>query len=70
MSMPGDGPAGEPGGLGWLNGLPEEETRRQLLACCTSGRWVNGVAAGRPYTSVPALLERSNKVVARLAVAT
>jgi 2-oxo-4-hydroxy-4-carboxy-5-ureidoimidazoline decarboxylase len=69
MSVPGDGPAGEPGGLGWLNGLPEEETRRQLLACCTAGRWVNGVAAGRPYTSVPALLERSNKVVARLAVA-
>ncbi len=69
MSVPGAGPAGEPGGLGWLNGLPEEETRRQLRACCTSGRWIDGVAAGRPFPSLAALIELSNKVVAGLAVA-
>jgi 2-oxo-4-hydroxy-4-carboxy-5-ureidoimidazoline decarboxylase len=69
MSVPGDGPAGEPAGLGWLNGLAEDEARRQLLACCTAGRWVDGVAAGRPYPSLTALIELSNKVVAGLAVA-
>ena len=69
MSVPGAGPAGEPGGLGWLNGLPEEETRRQLLACCSAGRRVDGVAAGRPFPSLTALIELSNEVVARLAVA-
>jgi 2-oxo-4-hydroxy-4-carboxy-5-ureidoimidazoline decarboxylase len=69
MSVPGAGPAGEPGGLGWLNGLPEEEARRQLLACCSAGRWVDGVAAGRPFPSLTALIELSNKVVAGLAVA-
>ena len=69
MSAPGDGPAEEPGGLGWLNGLPEDEARRQLLACCSAGRWVDGVAAGRPFPSLTALIELSNKVVAGLAVA-
>jgi 2-oxo-4-hydroxy-4-carboxy-5-ureidoimidazoline decarboxylase len=69
MSVPGDGPAGAPAGLGWLNGLPEDEARRQLLACCTAGRWVDGVAAGRPYPSLTALIELSNKAVAGLAVA-
>ncbi|MGH3400705.1 MAG: 2-oxo-4-hydroxy-4-carboxy-5-ureidoimidazoline decarboxylase [Streptosporangiaceae bacterium] len=69
MSAPVDGPAGEPGGLGWLNGLPEAEARRPLLACCSAGRWVDGVAAGRPFPSLTALIELSNKVVAGLAVA-
>jgi len=58
----------EAGGLGWLNGLPPAEARRELLACCTSERWTDGVAAGRPYPSMTALLDSSNKVVADLTV--
>lgn len=58
----------EAGRLGWLNGLPGAEARRELLACCTSERWTDGVAAGRPYPSMTALLDSSNKVVAGLAV--
>lgn len=58
----------EVGGLGWLNGLPAAEARRELLACCASERWTDGVAAGRPYPSMTALLDSSNKVVADLAV--
>jgi 2-oxo-4-hydroxy-4-carboxy-5-ureidoimidazoline decarboxylase len=56
------------GGLGWLNGLSPAEARRELLACCTSERWTDGVAAGRPYPSITALLDSSNKVVVGLAV--
>jgi 2-oxo-4-hydroxy-4-carboxy-5-ureidoimidazoline decarboxylase len=58
----------ESGRLGWLNGLPGAEARRELLTCCTSERWTDGVAAGRPYLSMIALLDSSNKVVADLAV--
>ena len=58
----------EAGGLGWLNGLPQAEARCELLACCTSGRWTEGVAAGRPYPSMTALLDSSNKVIAGLSV--
>lgn len=57
------------GGLGWLNSLSEAQARRELLACCASPRWAEGVAAGRPYMSIPALLTSSNKVVAGLDVA-
>jgi 2-oxo-4-hydroxy-4-carboxy-5-ureidoimidazoline decarboxylase len=54
--------------LSWLNSLPEAQARRELLTCCTSPTWVEGVSAGRPYPSIDALLISSNKVVASLSV--
>lgn len=68
MSMPGNGTAEAPSGLGWLNGLTEAEARRELLACCSSERWAAGVAAGRPYRSMTAILDIASDVISRLSV--
>jgi 2-oxo-4-hydroxy-4-carboxy-5-ureidoimidazoline decarboxylase len=38
-----------------LNSLSEDDARRALLACCAAPRWVEEVAAGRPYRSIEAL---------------
>ena len=38
-----------------LNGLPDAEARRALLACCGSERWARKVAAKRPFRSVDEL---------------
>lgn len=75
MSEPGDERAGEPGGpdgpdgLGRLNGLPADDARRELLACCAAPGWAAQLAAGRPYGSVGALVARSDAAVAGMTVA-
>ncbi|WP_433324646.1 2-oxo-4-hydroxy-4-carboxy-5-ureidoimidazoline decarboxylase [Spirillospora sp. CA-294931] len=38
-----------------FNGLPPAEAEAELLACCASGRWVTGMAAGRPYPDAATL---------------
>ncbi|NAS22761.1 2-oxo-4-hydroxy-4-carboxy-5-ureidoimidazoline decarboxylase [Herbidospora sp. NEAU-GS84] len=42
-----------------------EPSRDDLLACCASARWADGVA-GRPYADLAALLDRSDAVLAML----
>ncbi|GAB1817340.1 2-oxo-4-hydroxy-4-carboxy-5-ureidoimidazoline decarboxylase [Herbidospora sp. RD11066] len=42
-----------------------ELSRDGLLACCASARWADGVA-GRPYSDLTALLDRSDSVLAML----
>jgi 2-oxo-4-hydroxy-4-carboxy-5-ureidoimidazoline decarboxylase len=49
-----------------LNGLTEDAARRELRACCTSGRWIEAVAAVRPYADEAALLAASDRAAAGL----
>jgi 2-oxo-4-hydroxy-4-carboxy-5-ureidoimidazoline decarboxylase len=49
-----------------LNRLPGDEVRRELRGCCSSVRWIDAVAAGRPYDGEPALLAASDAAVAGL----
>jgi len=47
--------------LEWLNSLPAEEAVKELLQCCGSQRWSAEMAAGRPYPSLEALINRANE---------
>jgi 2-oxo-4-hydroxy-4-carboxy-5-ureidoimidazoline decarboxylase len=49
-----------------FNGLPDDKAQQALRACCSSGRWIDLVAAGRPYPSVASLLGASDAAVAAL----
>jgi len=46
--------------LASFNRLSRGEAERRLLACCGSRAWAAKVAAGRPYASVPALIETAD----------
>jgi 2-oxo-4-hydroxy-4-carboxy-5-ureidoimidazoline decarboxylase len=54
-------PATPPEGIGLaaFNALPDGQARDALLACCSAPRWADEVAAGRPYPSLAALLDRA-----------
>ena len=69
MSVRPSGPAGDRGGtsLAEFNRLPGDAARQALTDCCSSGRWVSAVLAGRPYACVPGLLRQSDEAVAGLA---
>jgi 2-oxo-4-hydroxy-4-carboxy-5-ureidoimidazoline decarboxylase len=51
-----------------FNALPLEVAREQLLACCTSPSWADGMASGRPYSSARDAVRQSCAIVARLSV--
>ncbi len=53
-------------GLGWFNALPAAEAERVLSSCCASRRWVEEVAAARPYVSKNHLYDTADEVVSRL----
>jgi 2-oxo-4-hydroxy-4-carboxy-5-ureidoimidazoline decarboxylase len=55
--------------LAAFNGLAEAEASRLLTGCCAARRWVSQVAAGRPFESVDAVLQRSDAAVAGLTLA-
>lgn len=63
----GDGPTdgNAPGGLP-LDDLPEEELRTLLRGCLDVPRWVEEVAAGRPYGTVADLLATADLAARRL----
>lgn len=48
--------------LARLNSLPPAEARAELLKCCGSSRWAEGVAARRPFRSVEELEEAADRV--------
>src|SRR5215204_1953401 len=50
------------GPIGKLNRLSAEEARAALLACCGSARWVDAVAALRPFWDVGQLLNIGGRV--------
>ncbi len=49
-----------------FNGLTEEAAKQALRACCPAGRWIDAVAAGRPYPTIESLLGASDAAVAAL----
>jgi 2-oxo-4-hydroxy-4-carboxy-5-ureidoimidazoline decarboxylase len=49
-----------------LNLLPDEAARQALTPCCSSGRWVDELVAGRPYRDLGELLDASDAAVAAL----
>jgi OHCU decarboxylase len=55
--------------LEWFNDLPRDEAERQLLTCCGSPAWASRVAAGRPYSDLPALMSAADSIWAALAPA-
>jgi 2-oxo-4-hydroxy-4-carboxy-5-ureidoimidazoline decarboxylase len=63
--MGGESP-GERAGLERLNGLPGGVAREELLACCSSARWAEEVASGRPFASAGEIMARSDAAVAGL----
>jgi 2-oxo-4-hydroxy-4-carboxy-5-ureidoimidazoline decarboxylase len=59
---PATSPDGPPEGIGLaaFNSMPDGQARDALLACCSAPHWAGEVAAGRPYPSVDALLNRAD----------
>ena len=49
-----------------LNGLTPDAVKRELRACCASARWIEAVAAARPYSGEAALLAASDDAMASL----
>jgi 2-oxo-4-hydroxy-4-carboxy-5-ureidoimidazoline decarboxylase len=49
-----------------FNRLPDDEISPLLGKCCSSGRWVGAMLAGRPYDSVDAFVKVSDAAVALL----
>jgi 2-oxo-4-hydroxy-4-carboxy-5-ureidoimidazoline decarboxylase len=49
-----------------FNCLPDDAARQALRACCPAGRWIDVVAAGRPFLSLESLLGASDAAVAAL----
>ncbi len=49
-----------------FNRLPDQAAREALGPCCSSGRWIDAIVAGRPYPGMDALLAASDAAVATL----
>jgi 2-oxo-4-hydroxy-4-carboxy-5-ureidoimidazoline decarboxylase len=49
-----------------FNRLPAESARQALRRCCSSGRWIDAVLAGRPYAGTDELLAASDAAVATM----
>ena len=49
-----------------FNGLHDDAASQALSACCPAARWIDAVAAGRPYPSLESLLGASDAAVAAL----
>jgi len=52
--------------LRFANALPDVQLTPLLRGCCAAPDWIDAVRAGRPYTSLAALLERSDVATAAL----
>lgn len=48
--------------LSRLNSLPPAEAKAELLKCCGSSRWAEGVAACRPFADAAELWETADRV--------
>ena len=51
---------------GEFNQMPDQAAAQFLLGCCSSTRWAELVAAGRPYPDVAAVLAASDAAVGAL----
>ena len=45
----------------YLNGLPESDSRAELLRCCASTRWSAAMVAARPFASDAAVLAAADR---------
>jgi 2-oxo-4-hydroxy-4-carboxy-5-ureidoimidazoline decarboxylase len=52
--------------VAWLDAATADEVRTLLLTLTASPAWADQVVAGRPYGGLPALLDRSDALVATL----
>ena len=52
-----------------FNQLADDAARHALRRCCSSGRWIDALVAGRPYPNVATLLAVSDAAVAELSEA-
>jgi 2-oxo-4-hydroxy-4-carboxy-5-ureidoimidazoline decarboxylase len=52
-----------------FNRLADDAARQALLRCCSSGRWIDALLAGRPYPDVATLIAMSDAAVAELSEA-
>lgn len=50
-------------GLAAFNAMPARRARDALLGCCQAAHWAGQVAAGRPYPSLAALLDRAGSAL-------
>jgi 2-oxo-4-hydroxy-4-carboxy-5-ureidoimidazoline decarboxylase len=66
QATPAPASPADPVTLDTLNGWPADLAQSQLLSCCSSARWADEVASGRPYRTAEELLARSDAAVARL----
>jgi OHCU decarboxylase len=48
--------------LAAFNSLARDEAERRLLTCCGSRAWASEVAARRPYSDLPALMQAADTV--------
>lgn len=48
--------------LDWLNGLSFEEARAELLRCCGSTRWAEGLARARPLANEAAVYAEADRL--------
>jgi 2-oxo-4-hydroxy-4-carboxy-5-ureidoimidazoline decarboxylase len=55
--------------LARFNALPAAAARAELLKCCRSPAWADGMASGRPYSSARDAVRQSNAIIGRLAAA-
>ncbi|AFU05796.1 2-oxo-4-hydroxy-4-carboxy-5-ureidoimidazoline decarboxylase [Nocardia brasiliensis] len=53
-------------GLARFDAMPQDAAIEALLACCSSPQWARALAAGRPYSSVGAVLDAADSVLAGL----
>lgn len=49
-------------GLAWLNGLPEQQAKAELLKCCDSRNWAQRMAARRPFQAAQELMETADRI--------
>jgi 2-oxo-4-hydroxy-4-carboxy-5-ureidoimidazoline decarboxylase len=49
-----------------INGMSDSELHTELWQCCPSDRWINEMAAGRPYPDAGALLDAAERALAEL----
>lgn len=67
MAPTGEGVVSLSTGFAAFDALSERDAVLELLSVCAAPDWAAGVAAGRPYASLDALLARADEVLAGLA---
>ena len=53
-------------GLSRLGRLEQEQAEKEMLACCGSAAWAQGMLEARPFTDVPTLVRNADQVWTKL----